>query len=223
MSSNQPFPKPGRGKAGKLTTTFLQDTCRVCRNTPTGREKASPWRHLPSTYRVILQPLTMQGSQTLTLTQLLWLAIKASELLDSTEQIWPDILCPLGCKRCFTDTQYWWLQVSHMPAEILKQPCIHFREITETGTGKNSFYLSVTDSPWEDDNLCVFVDRTSRWYDGPQERLMSFCNYYRRSAQEKLEISVIAQAAVRDLKNRTSPGIPIQERSNSDWNRYKEP
>lgn len=29
---------------------------------------------------------------------------------------------------------------------------------------------------------------------GPQERLMSFCNYYRRSAQEKLKISVIAQA-----------------------------
>lgn len=56
---------------------------------------------------------------------------------------------------------------------------------------------------------------------GPQERLMSFCNNYRRSAQEKLEISVIAQA-VGDLKNRTSPGIPIQERSNSDWNRYKE-
>jgi len=52
---------------------------------------------------------------------------------------------------------------------------------------------------------------------------MSFRNYYRRSAQEKLEISVIAQAAVGDVKNRTSPGIPIQERSNSDWNRYKEP
>lgn len=50
---------------------------------------------------------------------------------------------------------------------------------------------------------------------------MSFCNYYRRSAQEKLEISVIAQT-VGDLKNRTSPGIPSQKTSNSDWNRYKE-
>lgn len=29
---------------------------------------------------------------------------------------------------------------------------------------------------------------------GPQEKLMSSCNYYRRSAQEKLKISVIAQA-----------------------------
>lgn len=185
MSGNQPFPKPGSGKAGKLTTTFPQDTCRVCRNTPTGREKASPRRHLPSTYRVILQPLTMQGSQTLTLTQLLWLAIRASELLDSTAKFGP-ISFVLSVARDASQTHSTGLQVSHVPAEMLKQPCIHFREITETGTGKNSFCLSVTDSPWEDDNLCVFVDRTSRWYDGPQERLMSFCNYYRRSAQEKL-------------------------------------
>lgn len=222
MSGNQPFSKPGRGKAGKLTPTFPPGTCRVCRNTPTGREKASPQRHLPSIYRVILQPLTMQGSQTLTLTQLLWLAIKASELLDIlTNLAW----YPLPS---------WLQEVLHrhtvLVAASIPRACRDPETTMYSFQGnywnrdrKNSFYLSVTDSPWEDDNLCVFVDRTSRWYDGPQERLMSFCNYYRRSAQEKLEISVIAQAAVRDLKNRTSPGIPIQERSNSDWNRYKEP
>ena len=52
-------------------------------------------------------------------------------------QIWPDILCSLSCKICFSVTRYWRLQVSHVPAEILKQPCSHFREIIETDTGKN--------------------------------------------------------------------------------------
>lgn len=92
-----------------------------------------------------------------------------------------------------------------------------------TGGDRNYFFLwfivdkSLADSPQEDNNLCVFVDRrTSRWCDGPLEKLMSFCNYYRRSAQEKLEISVTAQTAVGNLKIRTGPGIP-----NSRQNRYK--
>lgn len=41
--------------------------------------------------------------------------------------------------------------------------------------------------------VCLLIEQAAD-VTGPQERLMSFCSYYRRSAQEKLKISVIAQA-----------------------------
>lgn len=80
--------------------------------------------------------------------------------------------------------------------------------------------MSVTHAPRKTTTFVYVLVEQANDTTGPQERLMHFCNYFRNSAQEKLEITVIAQQQ-QNMKTRAGPGIPIQHGLNSDQKRCK--
>lgn len=161
MSGNQPFPQPGREKAGKPTPVSPPDTCRVRRNTCTGRGKSitmmASSQHLesnPSISHHAGQPDTNVNTTAST-------CCRGIRIAGQYWQIWPDILRPLRRKRCFRHTVLMAASLPHACRDP-ETTMYSFQGNYWNGdrkkiwpTGKNTSYLSVTDCPLEDDNLCI--------------------------------------------------------------------